>query len=215
MKIADHVEKTKQWLVNGGDSAYTLVLPTNANEYERKAAEEFNFLLQQAVGVTLPVVEETAAPAVHRIFLGITTRAEDTVGEISYARLGSDGFILKTVGDDMYIVGVDRGTLFGVYGYFERVLGYRYYAKGEMKIDKTDALAFYTLDVFEKPDIDARSIGFYDTYQLGYKDVELNADRLKLSRNNYTDWVLAGHTYFAIMPKAKYGETRPDFYSLV
>ena len=213
MKIADHVEKTKQWLVNGGDSAYTLVLPTNANEYERKAAEEFNFLLQQAVGVTLPVVEETAAPAVHRIFLGITTRAEDTVGEISYARLGSDGFILKTVGDDMYIVGVDRGTLFGVYGYFERVLGYRYYAKGEMKIDKTDALAFYTLDVFEKPDIDARSIGFYDTYQLGYKDVELNADRLKLSRNNYTDWVLAGHTYFAIMPKAKYGETRPDFYS--
>lgn len=213
MKIIDRFHKTEQWLVYEGKSEYCLILPENANEYERKAAEEFNFLLCQSAQITLPIVEESSAPAQRRIFLGRVADATRIAGEISYRRLGSDGFILKTEGDDLYIVGVDRGTLFGVYGYFERALGYRYYAMGEIKIEKTENVAFYQADVFEKPDIDARSFGFYDTYQLGYKDVEQNADRLRIARNNYTDWVLAGHSYFTIMPKAKYGETRPDFYS--
>lgn len=213
MKIINRFNKTEQWLVYEGKSEYCLILPENANEYERKAAEEFNLLLQQSAQTTLPIIEEKSAPAQRRIFLGRVENATGIAGEISYQRLGSDGFILKTEGDDLYIVGADRGTLFGVYGYFERVLGYQYYAKGEMKIDKTENVAFYQMDVFEKPDIDARSFGFYDTYHVGYKDVEQNADRLRIARNNYTDWVLAGHSYFTIMPKAKYGETRPDFYS--
>ena len=194
-------------------SDYSLVLPASPNEYEKKAAGEFKLLLGKGIGRELPVLAEEQAKGDCNIFLGKTKRAEKLGLALTYAAAGSDGYYIRSDGKALVIAGADRGTLFGVYGFFERALGYRYYAQGEMKIASADRLPLYEADVFEKPDIDARSFGYHDVYHIGFPDIEKNADRLRIARNNYTDWIMAGHTYFALIPKEKYQKDHPDWYS--
>lgn len=212
MILSDVFIKTDKNIVGKNGGEYSLVLPENPNAYEKKAAEEFNFLLEKSVGVKLPAMCEADFSG-KGIFLGNTERATNKLGEISFGDYGSDGFKIISDGNDLIIAGVDRGTLFGVYKFFERAAGYIYYAEGDIKIDSLDELKFYECSVFEKPDIDARSFGYYDCYHIGFPDVEKNADRLFVSRNNYSDWITAGHTYFQIIPKSEYEKYRPDWYS--
>ncbi len=201
-------------LVSAKKSDYALVLPDTPCSYEQKAAAEWNELCELATGTRLPVIgEKDAAKKKKRIFLGKVACATAFGVTITYDSLGSDGFVIKSKENDLLIAGADRGTLFGVYGFFARALGYCYYAEGERRIEQTDMLPFYTADVCEKPDIDARSFGYYDVYHLGYPDIEQNADRLQIGRNNYSDWIMAGHTYFAILPKEQYAASHPDWYS--
>lgn len=214
MRIKNIFERTDRLLVSEKSSDYVLILPAVPVAYEQKAAEEFNLLLKRAAGIALPMdSDNNSAKYKYRIFLGNVNAIRDFDVLLSYEQAGSDGFYIKSLGDDLLIAGVDRGTLFGVYGFFARTLGYRYYAEGEWKIDKAQSVPFYHADVFEKPDIDARSFGYYDSYQLGFPNVEKNADRLRIGRNNYSDWIMAGHTYFALMPKAKYEKEHPNWYS--
>ncbi len=213
MRIREVFEKTQGWLVDEGKSRYTIVLPDEPDEYERKASEELNFLLSKATKVTLPVTNEGRAPATYRIYLGKVAALADFNVDIRVKTAGSDGFYIQSRGEDLLIVGKQRGTLFGVYGFFERALHYRYYAEGEIKLDEVNSLPFYTADIFEKPDIDARSFGYYDTFHLEVPAVEKNCDRLRVGRNNYSDWVYAGHSYFTILPKAQYQAAYPDWYS--
>ena len=204
----------KSAIVENGKTEYVLVLPVSPHEYEQKAADEWNDLMLEAVGVQMEVLsEDKAKKAPKRIFLGRTAFAEKEGLRLMYDALGSDGFVIVSRGDDLIIGGADRGTLFGVYGFFERTLGYRYYAEGERFIRKEKKLPFYAADVCEKPDIDARSFGYHDVYHIGFPHIGQNADRLRIGRNNYTDWIMAGHTYFAILPKEKYAKDHPDWYS--
>ena len=78
-------------LVSREGSDYSLVLPASPNEYEKKAAEEFNFLLNASVGVRLPVLAEKQARGDCHIFLGKTKRAEKLGLALTYAAAGSDG----------------------------------------------------------------------------------------------------------------------------
>lgn len=214
MVIKNSFEATEKSIVSEKKSGYVLVLPDKPVSYEVKAAEEFNLLLRRATGSELPVVSDNEASGLERrIFLGNVNEAKDFGVTLSYGQAGSDGFFIKSKGEELLIAGADRGTLFGVYGFFARALGYRYYAEGEWKIDETDLLPFYEADIFEKPDIDARSFGYYDAYHLGFPNIEKNAERLRVARNNYSDWIMAGHTYFALVPKAKYEKEHPDWYS--
>ena len=214
MVIKNSFEATEKPIVSEKKSGYVLVLPDKPVSYEAKAAEEFNLLLRRATGAELPVVSDNEASGLERrIFLGNVNEAKDFGVTLSYGQAGSDGFFIKSQGEELLIAGADRGTLFGVYGFFARALGYRYYAEGEWKIDGTDLLPFYEADIFEKPDIDARSFGYYDAYHLGFPNIEKNAERLRVARNNYSDWIMAGHTYFALVPKAKYEKEHPDWYS--
>ncbi len=213
MKEKDFFEARDTPMIKRGKSDYVLVLPDEPGEYELKAADEWNELIESATGVKLPAVREKDAPKHKRIFLGNVKAAKSFGVSITYGALSADGFAIKSNGDDLLIAGVDRGTLFGVYGFFARTLGYRYYAKGERRMEKTDELPFYEADVLEKPDIDARSFGYYDVYHIGFPEIGKNADRLRIGRNNYSDWITAGHTYFAILPKEKYAAEHPDWYS--
>ena len=210
MFIKNSTYDTKHLFIDNGSTEYSIVVPKEMNEYEIKAINEFKYLLNKSCNISINV---TTDECINKgIYLG-QTKYTLSVFKPSYKELGSDGYMIKTINDNLLICGVDRGTLFGVYSFFERFFGYKYYAENEMKIDKKLTVYFNDLDIIEKPDIDSRSFGYFDAYHLEFENVSLNADRLKIARNNYSDWILAGHTYFTIMPKSKYLKTNRDFYS--
>ena len=91
MILSDVFIKTDKNIVGKNGGEYSLVLPENPNVYEKKAAEEFNFLLEKSVGVKLPAMCEADFSG-KGIFLGNTERATNKLGEISFGDYGSDGY---------------------------------------------------------------------------------------------------------------------------
>ena len=119
----------------------TAEAPTRTAAY---AVEELVEHVRLATGVTLEVVPESEAPA-HvntRIYVGETAAALRE--GIDTARLPRETFVMRSVGNDLYILGresgadpleldnPDVGTLFGVYEFLEEFVGVRWLWPGEL-----------------------------------------------------------------------------------
>ncbi|PWM73542.1 MAG: hypothetical protein DBX59_04790 [Bacillota bacterium] len=214
MVIEHNVKKTDTVLAETGKTDFIAVLPDCPDEYEQFAASELCWIFSLAVGVKPEVVSEKDLTAkTRRIFLGKTEALKKLGEKPTFEEFSYDGYKIRTEGEDVYIYGLQRGTYFGVYEFCKIHFGYRYYAKTEIKIDKADKYYFHSISVFEKPDIDARSLGFWSTYKLEVTGNFEHACRMKLGRNLHTDWILSAHTYFQILPKEKYFAEHPDWYS--
>lgn len=106
---------------------YTVVVtdPDNANMVF--AAEELQKYVLLGDGNTTLKIENGESAAEKQIVL----RADES-GE-----MGTDGFNIKTVGDDVIITaGKLRGTMYAVYEILESYYGYSFYPYGEYKLDK-------------------------------------------------------------------------------
>lgn len=214
MVIKKTTEKTNTVLAERGKTAYTVVLPQEPTEYETFAAGELCWIFDMAAGVKPEVVPENDLAAKdRRIFLGYTKALEKLGEKPTFETFSYDGYKIRTEGNDVYIFGFQRGTYFGVYEFCRIHFGYRYYAKTEIAIEKAESYPLYKTEVFEKPDIAARSLGFWSTFKFDSEENVKHTARLKLGRNLYSDWILSAHTYFLILPKEKYFAEHPDWYS--
>ena len=108
-------------LADQGRSDYVIVVSPDATESERHAASEFSRLLALSSKVTLPVVLDTESDGRHEILIGVSSHTD-----IDTTLLAEDGFTIRTVGRRLAIVGgKEKGTLYGVYSFFDQYLGYR------------------------------------------------------------------------------------------
>ena len=119
----------------------TAETPTRTAAY---AVEELVEHVRLATGVTLDVVPESKTPTQvdTRIYVGETESALRQ--GIDVERLPRESFVLRSVGNDLYILGresgadpleldnPDVGTLFGVYEFLEEFVGVRWLWPGEL-----------------------------------------------------------------------------------
>lgn len=88
-------------LADGGKSAYTLIVPDYAAEWELSAAEKLVSLFASA-GVTLPVAVDTSAEArEYEIVLGYTNRNDEHPE--GFFDVGKDGYHILVSGKKLYI----------------------------------------------------------------------------------------------------------------
>lgn len=148
-------------LVAEGRPAAVVVIADEATLTAKYAAEELVRHLQKATGAKLEIVVESALPqgATSRVFVGLTKAAR--AQGIEADRLERDAYLLKTVGNDLFVLGqedpaldrfLDRdikrsvlfhgyiphqptppnGTLFGVYELLGRYAQVRWLWPGEL-----------------------------------------------------------------------------------
>lgn len=130
-------------LVENGTSQYCIYCPAAAPECVKQAARELQRVLRASTGVTLAVVSE---PAARMIALGDSAeaRARGVAGE----GLPENGFIIRTSGERVFIVGrdlaagqerwnfqVSRGTYVGVCRFLEEFVGVRWLMPGDFGED--------------------------------------------------------------------------------
>ena len=140
------------------------------------AAKELMEHVEKATGALLPVATETDVPDGYptRIYIGVTQAGQKQ--GIEAEALGGDAFVLRTVGNDIYIVGKEDkaadplehgkdlrpnpygGTLFGVYELLHRYLGVRWLWPGELGtfVPRTDAIVIDRLDEVVAPKLKYR-----------------------------------------------------------
>jgi len=186
---------------------YVIVIPEAATETEKHAAAEFKRLLSLSHPVQIEIVADNHSRQNHEVVIGVTNRQlpDDT------ADLQRDGFTIQTDDSKLYIKGgSQKGTLYGVYSFFETYLGYRCYAP----------------DAFVYPLLNRVSIakGLHDTqipvntFRNDFYAVALNnqfyADWHK-SQYNEPEWGLFVHTFDNLVPPKTFFKDHPEYYSLI
>ena len=129
----------EDYLYADGSTDYRILIPANATEAERYAAQELTAIFEKA-GVAIETVTDqglTADPAAKFIALGDTVYFKALGVTLLPQEFKFDGFMIETVGNTHVVKGVGQtGTGFGTYGFAEYAMGWRYYHPQEETVQK-------------------------------------------------------------------------------
>ena len=199
------------YLFENGASPYKIVVGENASENETLAAEELAYFFEQATGVTLEILPDTAADAGagRRLYIGRNAMQAAAGVAADRSQLTDDGFVIRTDNGNVYILGAtDLGTVYGVYEFLTCNIGFRAYADDEYYVDAADTFELMNVNVSEKPDFAKRWTCYYEPI----RDTAF-ARRLRMQSHN-DFWGLWAHSVFQVVPPEVYQEAHSDWYSL-
>jgi len=224
--VASAARNEAHLLVEGSQPRATVVLSAQASVTERHAAAELIRYVQRISGAEWPrrtVGEKGAGP---RIFVGLTSRwAEFGLADPPPA-LHEEGFVLRTVGDDLLLSGrSERGLLFAVYHFLEQVLGCRWLVPGELGevVPQRATISVPPLNVVENPAFDLRWFGVS-----GQEEGQEWAVRNRLNglvtpefaeahggMFYFQPGVAGFHSFFQLLPADEYFQAYPDIFPLL
>ena len=182
----------------------SIVLARSPSTAEAFAGSELARYLQLMMGESLSTTTKISGTGVQLI---VGTRAvEAALPGILPQGLGSDGFILRKMGNRILIAGAsDRGTLYAVYALLER-LGCRWFApnfsyygpaKGEV-VPHISKLTFGDLNVVERPAFQWRKLYIEEGISHTAENLVQMVDWMAKARMNVldcpTDYQHQGHT---------------------
>lgn len=226
-------------LVENGHARAVIVIPAGQKS---PAAGELQHYLLEAAGAKVPIVAEDkldrAQEAASRVFVGSCQAARRVV---DLQKLEPEGFVIKTVGDDLFIVGRDTtdaglpvdGTFYGVCEFLERYLGVRWLMAGPLGevVPKQVTIRVADTDLRQEPLLWQRKIR--NVKAGGHKDlirrilqewnVPLSQWETTFSKNQTAPWfehqrlggrvkLSYGHSYGGWWNK--YHEQHPDIFAL-
>ena len=196
----------------GKASEYRIVIPKDAHESVRYAAEEFRDWTEKLTGVRLEI--QVAARVEKGVYLGGT---EDG--------LGTDGFRVYAKGADVHVLGSpDRGVLYGVYELLETYGGIGWFTSWHTVVPKTGRFAIPD-DINDRqiPALELREPFFYDAI----RNSEFSA-RIRKNASLYGSmpkkcgWDrfragagLRGHTFERLLPVKDHFDAHPEYYAEV
>ncbi len=200
----ENIEETNAYLLQRGHCDYKIVLPAQAGSYEVLAADELTKLFKEATNQKLPTVTDedlTFNQNDKYIFLGDTAVTVEQGFVPSQSELGASGYIIKTVGNSIFITGAkETGTLYGVYKFLNYILDYDYYYVDVYGMDKGVAdIKFCNYDVSFVPDFQFGNVDYGFLKDGIAQDKYSMAGQVKSPVNGGT-----GHASMYYLPKATY-----------
>ena len=195
-----------------------IVIPNQATYLEKYSAEEFAFFIKEINGtdtITVTESEYTIKSGVPFIALGATELfSKDSDSQNLLDAVGEDGYKIVIKNDCALVCGgAGQGTLFGTYRLLKHLFNLEIFAETVYTFD-SKPLELSPAIIVEKPDIPMRTLGIYPVHLerrypgMGNKKY---CYRMKL-RQMDEGWGINNHTYFRVLPPAKYKEEHPDWY---
>ena len=202
---------TGEKLFDNGKTDYTVVIPKDATDYEKFAAQELTYFLNSSAGgdIKTKTDDEIDYNSESRIIsLGNTSMRKDCGATFDESELGVSGYKIISKDKSVFISGADaHGTLYGVYDFLSEEVGYEFFSDDEIALNYSPTVELYNFDKTEVPDIQRRSVG--------YKPLWNSASytrRLRLVDVN-EDYIIDGHTFGTILPNQKYSKEHPDWFA--
>ena len=205
-------------LVKRGESTYSICVSVTASPSEKHAAEELQKFVEEMSRAHLPIVTDAENPEGDLVLVGNSKLIQPLASQIPFERLGSEGFVLKTAGSRLLIVGGrQRGTMYGVYTFLEK-LGCRWFTRDLSVIPKKPNLIVQPLDEMQKPAFEYREPFFREASDKDWaarnkmNGSSMNLDDSTGGKFEYYPFV---HTFYSILPPDKYSGDHPEYYALV
>lgn len=184
-------------LVSEGLTDYVIVRGENAYVSEVTASTELQKYIKQISGIEIPIVTDSVAAAEKEIVVGKTNRENE--GDFDRDEFGDDGFVIKTEGQKLYLVGGEkRGSLYAVYEFLEAYLGCRFYASDYEVIPETKTIALEQI-------AEDKQLPVFDTRETLWADYDWNSAFAVKRKINGKKWgsiaaELGGSNSWAVSP---------------
>ena len=156
--------ETDSYIVEDGRTEYQILIPSNANKYEIKAATELTAFFKQATGITLKTVNEPEEGCTHNdtvkyFSIGKTKMYQSSGLTYDAEQLAADGVRIQTKGNTVYLNGGwIAGPVYAVYDMLEILLNYQYFNNECWLIDEhVQNLKLRNFDVLDIPDVKLRT----------------------------------------------------------
>lgn len=157
-------------LVRDGEAQAVIVASAELSPSERTAVAELQKYIKQMSGAGIPVrgPNDPVESGMVRLVLGNKT-VRALYPDVSLDNLGTDGFILKSVGDALLVAGGERrGTMYATFELLER-LGVRWWAVGATDVPKKPTITVASMNVRQIPSIEYRDM-LYGTRYVSEED---------------------------------------------
>lgn len=190
-------------IVQSGVAVTAIIIPTGTTiEVETVAANELQYHIQQATGVTLAIYEEINKPATFSglIYIGACNATAAAGIEGSY--LDDNAYVARNVDNDFFLAGHDSsgnplgmlygndtriGTMLAVYKYLEKYMGVKWLwpgHKGEI-IPATANIVASDIAIIGKPVLKHTRLNDYNTWNWGGGSPSANGWASTTVRDNY------------------------------
>ncbi len=202
-------------IVKNGHSPYHIVTSQRASSCERHAAAELQKYIYESTGVCVPYFSDRCPRRGPEISIGIPTR-DNPCAHIT--ELGEEDFIIRTepTGDLLIQGGSPRGTLYGVYRFLEKFLGFRCFRRDVETIDTRDELILHEIDICEKPAFEYREAYFrfaFDGEFCAKNRLNSNMAEISDEQGGHTKFFNFHHSFEDLVPTALYFEEHPEYFS--
>lgn len=210
----------KEYLIIKDERCFYTVVSANAStSCDRYAASQLQKYLYDSTGVFVPYISDRCAKRGPEILIGADTRnGRDCVTEAELDALGDDGFLIKTLAQDILITGkTSRGTLYGIYEFLRRFAGFRSFTKDVEKVDRICELVIPELNIREVPDFEYRDAYF----RFAFDGAFCAKNRLNTTLGDISDEKGGGfkffnchHSFDDLVPPDRYFKDHPEYFSL-
>jgi hypothetical protein len=202
-------------IVESGAAKTVIVVAQDAPEPEQHAAAELAEFLQQITGAKFEIVS-SAGPGKLRVLVGAQA-AKFADPDFSTEGLGTDGIVIRTVGNNLLLAGGNpRGTLYAVYTFLEDYCGCRWWSSKVSTIPKRPTLKVESLDIRYVPPLEYRESFWFDAFDGDWavrNKCNGHAARLDAKRGGKHIYQGFVHTFYPLIPPAKYFEQHPEWFS--
>jgi hypothetical protein len=202
-------------IAQNGQPKAVIVFAADATEPERHAADELAGFLRQITGAKFEIQAPPAAGQ-SRLLVG-PDAAKLAEADFSTDGLGSDGIVIRTVGDDLILAGGrPRGTLYAVYSFLEEHLGCRWWSSQASTIPVKPTLEVGRLNVRYVPPLEYRETFWFDAFDGDWavrNKSNGNSERLDDKRGGKHTYEGFVHTFYPLIPPKKYFDDHPEWFS--
>ena len=202
-------------IAENGVAKAVIVVAADAPEPEQYAANELADFLQQITGAKFEIIHPPAAGK-SRLLVGFEA-AKLAVRDFSTEGLGSDGIVIRTVGDDLILAGGHpRGTLYAVYTFLEDQLGCRWWSSQVSTIPKKPTITIDNLSIRYVPTLEYREPYWFDAFDGDWavrNKCNGHAERLDTKRGGKHVYQGFVHTFYPLIPPEKYFKDHPEWFS--
>ena len=199
---------------------YTVVGANMSDSCERYAASQLQRYLYDGTSTFIPYISDLCEKRGPEILIGADTReARRSVSEEELNVLGEDGFLIKTLDEDILITGkTSRGTLYGVYEFLRRFVGFRAFTKDVEKVDTLSELVISEIYISEKPDFEYRDAYFrfaFDGAFCAKNRLNTTLGDISAEKGGSFKFFNCHHSFHDLVPPGEYFEEHPEYFALV
>ena len=207
-------------LCRDGKSDYAIILPAAPTAVERTAAGELQTHLLAVTGAKLPIRSEAGVKAdTPAILVGATARCKQILPKLDIESLGYDAVVIKTAGNQLVLTGRPaHGVLYAVYTFLEDTIGCRWWTAEESFTPRRASLDVGPLDVCYASPLRYREIYYRNAMDGAFAArLRLDGHHHRIAPESGGAQQFAGfvHTFYPLVPPAKYFEKHPEWYSLI
>ncbi|MBQ4047626.1 MAG: DUF4838 domain-containing protein [Clostridia bacterium] len=207
-------------IANYGETRANIIVADEAGLATKRAANELSRYVFKMTGAKMNIrLASRGTIGNHNaaeICVGLTGRD----GEHDASGLKHDGYLLKTVGNRLFILGEnDRATLHAVYAFLEDELGCRFFTDTVEHIPQRQYLTIGEIDKTVIPPFEYREI--FGNVCFDHADYAakrgLNGMHHNLDEERGGSWKYQGfvHTFNSYVPVFEFFEDHPEYFSMV